>query len=286
MFKKFLKKIPIFVKVKNLISPILVKPNGNTELDILAAFPLYAPFSAGSYEDKAILTIECVNQTLPFLNSLTDLIGYKKQNPVEISNFPTSKNEIQSSHELKKLLDSYGSDKANQHNYHYLYGAILSNPGGIKNIFEVGLGTNNTDVTSNMGEKGRPGASLRAFRDFCPDAKIYGADIDRRVLFKENRIETYFIDQTKPLSFEPFVKKFQQKFDLVIDDGLHSPNANIQTLAFGLQLIKKGGWVVIEDINPNALHLWQIIASILPKEKYESHILSAIGGLVFAVKLS
>ena len=30
-------------------------------------------------------------------------------------------------------------------------------------------------------------------------------------------------------------------FDLVIDDGLHSPDANIATLEFGLKILKVGG---------------------------------------------
>ena len=55
------------------------------------------------------------------------------------------------------------------------------------NIFEVGLGTNNVDVPSNMGKDGKPGASLRAWRDYFPNA-----DIDTRILFKEDKIQTFY----------------------------------------------------------------------------------------------
>ena len=55
----------------------------------------------------------------------------------------------------------------------------------VNKIFEIGLGTNNIDIVSTMGKKGHPGASLRAFRDFCPNAEIYGADFDSRILFQE-----------------------------------------------------------------------------------------------------
>ena len=66
------------------------------------------------------------------------------------------------------------------------------------NIFELGLGTNNTDVAYNMGPSGRPGASLKSWKEFLPNSMIYGADIDKIVLFNEDRIKTFYCDQTNP----------------------------------------------------------------------------------------
>ena len=43
-----------------------------------------------------------------------------------------------------------------------------------------------------MNINGKPGASLRAWRDYFENALIYGADIDKNILFKENRINTFF----------------------------------------------------------------------------------------------
>ena len=40
-----------------------------------------------------------------------------------------------------------------------------------------------------MGIKGKPGASVRAFRDYFDKAIIYGADIDSKILFFEKRIK-------------------------------------------------------------------------------------------------
>ena len=39
-----------------------------------------------------------------------------------------------------------------------------------------------------------------------------------------------------------------QRFDLVIDDGLYAPGANLNVLEFALQHLRPGGYVVIEDI--------------------------------------
>jgi hypothetical protein len=218
------------------------------------------------------------------LHRLSIFLTGKELKVIDISKACKSKREVSSAAALKKLFDYYGSDKANNHNYHLLYGSILCNPANISKIFEVGLGSGNPNIVSNMGKNGRPGASLRAFRDYCKDAKIYGADIDREVLFREERIQTYWLDQTNPGTFKKLYPKLKDEFDLVIDDGLHSPNANVITLEFGLKIIKKGGWVVIEDIRNDAIPLWQVVASLLPSQKYTPYILKARGAIIFAVK--
>lgn len=134
-----------------------------------------------------------------------------------------------------------------------------------------------------MGVKGKPGASLRAFRDFCPNALIFGADIDKRILFQEKRIKTFFVDQTNPSTFNSILEKIPHNFDLVIDDGLHSPNANIASLEFALKIIKVGGWVVLEDISNEAISVWQTVSALL-NDSYEPHIFYSDWTIVFAIK--
>lgn len=276
----WLKKSPALVRMKR----VLEGTAGKSRLDVLSSFPLYLPNSAGKYKDRAPLTIQTINQTFPFLSQLIHTINGSLLPVEDIASFPKGQEEKASVDKLKVKFDAYGSDKANHHNYHHLYGAILKNPDSVSNIFEIGLGTNNTDVVSNMGAAGKPGASLRAFRDYCPNAKVHGADIDKRILFTEERIETFHIDQTDPATFAALLPKLSSSFDLVIDDGLHSPNANIESLRFGLQIVRQGGWVVVEDIVEEAICLWQVVAALLPASRYSSHIFRAEGGIVFAVQ--
>ena len=103
---------------------------------------------------------------------------------------------------LTKLMNLYGSDKGgknNHHNYSEFYSELFfNNRKDIKNFLEIGLGTNNTKMPSNMGENGVPLASLKAWRDFFENANIYGADIDRDILKNDERIKTYYVDQTDP----------------------------------------------------------------------------------------
>jgi len=161
---------------------------------------------------------------------------------------------------LLELLEKNGSDKGNRHHYFYVYFYILSLL-GVRNklrIFEIGLGTNNPSLISTMGAKGVPGASIRAFRDFLPNADVFGADIDKDILFSEDRIQTAYVDQLERSSFEelPFLG---EPFDLIIDDGLHSIGANINSLLFAIDQIRPGGWVVIEDIPPQNSAIWEAV---------------------------
>ena len=131
-------------------------------------------------------SIQSINQTFPLIESL--LTSLSIDIPIiSVDEFSKRSNSHQPSTELKVLFDQYGSDKASKHNYHLIYGTVLSEKFAIKNILEVGMGTNNLDVASNMGKLGKPGASLRAFRDFCVNAEIYGADIDRRIIKQDEK---------------------------------------------------------------------------------------------------
>ena len=167
---------------------------------------------------------------------------------------------------LKSLFVAHGSDKSTSHNYHEIYGQILSELGSKKlNILEIGLGTNNPDTPSNMGVNGKPGASLRAWREFSPETVVVGADIDERILFQEERISTYALDQLSDEAWEKFKSNLvDQQFDLIIDDGLHSPAANLKTIKYLLSFLKPNGSMVIEDVAERTLPIWELFSLICP----------------------
>jgi hypothetical protein len=105
-------------------------------------------------------------------------------------------------------------------------------------------------MRSSIGQAASPGASLRAFRDMLPDARVFGADLDRTILFSEDRIETTFVDQLKPATLETLYATFGSRpFDLVVDDGLHGLASNLVTLNFALRHVNAGGFIVIEDVS-------------------------------------
>ena len=169
--------------------------------------------------------------------------------------------ETRDSQDLADLFNKHGSDKSCKHNYHLVYAFLLRRDEQL-NILEIGLGTNNPRVPSTMGVTGKPGAAERAFRDWAPNARIYGADVDREILFTEERIQTFFVDQTKPETLKELVSKLP-RLDLVIDDGLHTPRANLNTINFALPLLKENGAVVIEDIVLQYLPFWNVAVTVL-----------------------
>lgn len=170
--------------------------------------------------------------------------------------------------ELAKLFTAYGSDKSTKHNYHLIYASLLKGKRNLPlRILEIGLGTNNVNVPSNMGEKGKPGASLHAFREWGSKIELVGADVDKGVLFSEERISTYVVDQTDPRSLTALAFQFPpHSFDLIIDDGLHTPVANLNSLNALFGLVKPGGSMVIEDILDRYLPIWKIALPLMPAQ--------------------
>jgi hypothetical protein len=280
--KKLLKAIPLFVYLRRQLWSYSNRKDYFATLNIHETFPAFLPSSSGQTKNLTNLTVQSINQIFPLIESL--LASLSIDTPIiSVDEFTKRANNHQPSLELKDLFDQYGSDKASIHNYHLIYGAVLSDNLAVKNILEVGMGTNNLDVASNMGVFGKPGASLRAFRDFCLNAQIYGADIDKRILFSEERIKTFYVDQTDAKTFKQLKNELFELFDLVIDDGLHSPNANIATLDFGLQIIKINGWVIIEDIRVESLSIWKVVYNLIP-ENFEPYIIQSKSAYIFAAK--
>jgi hypothetical protein len=182
---------------------------------------------------------------------------------------------------LKNLFNQYGSDKGRS-SLVYIYFEIFSNF-KINSLFEIGLGTNNIKVRSNMGLDGKPGASLRAFRDYL-GIKIYGADVDKKILFEEKNIETYFIDQLETKTIKN-IKKSIPKLDLIIDDGLHQPDANLNVILDLLDHLNPNGILVIEDIEPNFVHIYVIIEKIYNNsDSYKSSLIKMRKGYCLLIQ--
>lgn len=226
------------------------------------------------------LTLQAARETIPRLLDVAEAGGRGR-----IVTQPWSQLTHPLHAELGALFDKYGSDKATPHKYHHLYAWILGpRADEALRVFEVGLGSNNPNVTGSFVGCAHPGASLRAFRDFLPKSLIFGADVDRGCLFAEDRISTIFVDATDPSSFVPIGHSLR-KLDLVIDDGLHSPHANIATLAHAVRWLNPGGWVVIEDIRATSLGVWQLAAALLPADTWTSMIIQAdTGGRIFVAQ--
>jgi hypothetical protein len=159
-----------------------------------------------------------------------------------------------------RVMASQGSDKALfRHNYTTIYSALLKDrQNETLRIFELGLGSANPDMPFNMAFLGYPGASLRAWKKIFPSGVIYGADIDRSILFQEDRIKTFYCDQLDPASIRDLwmQPELQDGMDIIIDDAYHTFDANVSFLENSLDRLRPGGLYIVEDIELKCFDGW------------------------------
>jgi hypothetical protein len=160
--------------------------------------------------------------------------------------------------EMCRVMARCGSDKG-ANRYTPLYSALFKKRVDQPlQVLELGLGTNNVDVLSNMGVFGVPGASLRGWRQLFPQARVYGADIDRRILFEEDRIKTFYCDQLDRSSIDELWSQpeLRNGVDIIIEDGLHTFEANVSFLEASLSHVRPGGFYIAEDIGWQHFEDW------------------------------
>ena len=166
---------------------------------------------------------------------------------------------------LCEIMGRNNSDKgslnisSSWHNYTTLYYSLFKNiTHKALRVFELGIGTNNPNIASNMGINGRPGASLYGWSEFFPNSKIFGADIDRNILFNTDRIKTFYCDQTNPEVIQDMWNEpeLQDNFDIIIDDGLHLYHANFTFFENSIHKLNSKGYYIIEDILQNDQHIF------------------------------
>jgi len=180
---------------------------------------------------------------------------------------------------LSLLCDKYGSDKGTvtntspaypwpAHSYADFYSRLYRHCRfNVHKVFECGIGTNNPDLLPpGMDVPRTPGASLRVWRDYFPNAIVVGADIDRDTLFEEERIRTFYIDQTDPKAIAEFWETVALgDFDFIVDDGLHTFEAGRVLFEESISRLAKDGIYVIEDVRPVDLLRYQ---NYFPEKEY------------------
>ena len=182
---------------------------------------------------------------------------------------------------LTEIIDLYGSDK-NLSNYTPKYEEVFEPIRNEKfSMLEIGIGTIIPGVQSSMVNTSvpnyKPGASLRSWQEYFKNAMIYGGDIQFDTQFEEDRIKTFLFDSTS--KFECDVALEDMKFKIIIDDGLHTAEAQISTFNNLYERLENGGYYVIEDINQPAIR--EYIYNIFG---YENVYTSQPGNLIIIFK--
>lgn len=133
---------------------------------------------------------------------------------------------------LCTIMEKFGSDRAsatekgkNWHNYTQLYHPLFS---PIRDtpirLFEIGLG-----------------GSLEGWSEYFYNTatRVFGADIDK------SRINTMWDSP-----------ELKEGFDIIIDDGLHTFEANRILFMNSIHKLKPGGVYIIEDVDSSIIGQW------------------------------
>jgi hypothetical protein len=159
--------------------------------------------------------------------------------------------------ELCELFIKHISDKCPEVGHSYspeYYNLLKENRETFKNILEIGIGTKEI-MGSLCGPNYKAGASLRAWQEFFPNAKIFGADIAKEVLFNDGNISCFYTDQSDSKELENTISEIKNKvndqkltFDLILDDGSHIFEHMMLTFKTLGKYVSLGGLYIIEDI--------------------------------------
>lgn len=147
--------------------------------------------------------------------------------------------------ELCKLGIKYTTDKSplstglHRHAYTPIYNLIFSTIRyKLINIAEIG-------IYNNM--------SINCWREFFPNAIIYGLDVDDNFLHngKSNNLHNTFYEKINVGDKESIIQTFNtinKKFDIIIDDSTHEPHHQINVIENCIDYVNSGGYLIIEDL--------------------------------------
>jgi hypothetical protein len=197
-----------------------------------------------------------------FLNSISS--SWSENEELFITTYVGNKGDS-----LASLADKYGTDKGTRfetfskhvwpsHNYTVVYESIFSSiRKEVTSLFEMGIGTTDSTKISNMTAQGIPGASLFMWRDYFPNARIFGGDIDEKCMIEEERIKTFLVDQTSTYSINSMFERISiSGFDIFIDDGLHTFEAGKTLFEVAHKYLSQSGFYIIEDVVQSDLELF------------------------------
>ena len=140
---------------------------------------------------------------------------------------------------LKMLATLYLTDKWNSHWYAQHYETWFRSFRRKKiRILEIGIGGYDNPKAG--------GNSLRMWRSYFPNGRVYGIDIYDKSPHNGRRIKTFKGSQIDPEFLDSVVQSIG-KVDIIIDDGSHENAHMIFTFKHLFPLLAEGGIYAIED---------------------------------------
>lgn len=137
------------------------------------------------------------------------------------------------------MFEGYDTDKFGYHDYGPIYEELFPELAGretVRAVLELGV---------------FHGGSLRAFRDWYPNAEIVGLDVDSATMIHgEPRIHTFTGDVRDPNALHR-AGTSHAPYDLIVDDASHRPIDQFHAVKNLWQFLRVGGYYAIEDLDLN-----------------------------------
>jgi tetratricopeptide (TPR) repeat protein len=141
--------------------------------------------------------------------------------------------------DLTTLAVRHGTDKFGYHdytpNYHAMFARFRDRP---LRVLEIGVG--------GYADEDRGGESLATWRDYFPQGRIIGIDIQKKVLDLGPRVRIFQGSQVDA-EFLAEVVREEGPFDLIIDDGSHRNEHVVETFKLLFPGLVPGGIYAVED---------------------------------------
>lgn len=141
---------------------------------------------------------------------------------------------------IDAMAESTGLTTKFRH-YGPLYDAVLGTLPQAPTVLEIGIAN---------------GGSLQTWRTLLgADARIIGVDLNPQAVGLEREgFEVVVLDTGDDNSWVELRSRFFQGVDLLVDDGGHTNGQQIRTLLYGVDLVRVGGWLVLEDLHTSFMH--------------------------------
>ena len=155
---------------------------------------------------------------------------------------------------LSDILKKYSTSKPDNGYLDYL-DEISGKLKNIETILEIGIAQ---------------GSGVYAYLEFFEKANIVGLDIDENTFFQNKRLECYKADQLDRKNLKNVANKINKFYDLIIDDGWHHPEAQINSIIEFLPYLKIGGIMIVEDIvNSEYFNFFNKVQKILNNKNFQ-----------------
>lgn len=152
---------------------------------------------------------------------------------------------------LSRLCIDHGTDKGpakgpTRHDYSSVYARHLPpqfDP-TVRMVVEIGVG--------GYGDPKAGGASLRVWADYWPDARVIGIDVEEKTFDLPAGVEVLQADATDPDFWDHFFDHrgpWSLRPQVVVDDGSHRRDDQVETFRQVFPRLRAGAWYVIEDLH-------------------------------------